>query len=83
MLQLARELSNPISIAIVRSVGHAVATAHMSDHSIGSALYALKAVKYAGEDVNAERNWQNDQLPQEIKEFVLIARKNNVMDLKL
>lgn len=68
---LARELSNPTSIAIARSVGHAVATAHMADHSLGAALFALKAVHSAGQSVDAERNWQNEHLPPEIKELVI------------
>jgi len=70
---LARESSNPITIAVARSTGHAVATAHMADHSMGAALYALKAVKNAGKSVDAERKWQNEQLPSEIMEFVLTA----------
>ncbi len=70
---VARESSNPVSIAVARSVGHAVATAHMADHSLGAALYALKAVKNAGKSVDAERKWQNEQLPSEIKELVLTA----------
>ena len=60
-------------IAVARSVGHAVATAHMADHSLGAALYALKAVKHAGKSVDAERKWQNEQLPSEIMELVLTA----------
>ena len=68
---LARESSNPIIIAVARSIGHAVATAHMADHSLGAALYALKAVKNAGQSVDAERKWQNERLPSEIKELVL------------
>jgi len=71
---LARESSNPMIIAVARSIGHAVATAHMADHSLGAALYALKAVKIAGKSVEAERKWQNKQLPSEIKELVLTAR---------
>lgn len=72
---LARgESSNPIIIAVARSIGHAVATAHMADHSLGAALYALKAVKNAGKSVDAERKWQNEQLPSEIMELVLTAR---------
>jgi len=70
---LARESSNPIIIAVARSIGHAVATAHMADHSLGAALYALKAVKNAGKSVDAERKWQNEQLPSEIMELVLTA----------
>jgi hypothetical protein len=73
---VARESSNPTAIAVARSVGHAVATAHMADHSLGAALYALKAVKNAGKSVDTERKWQDEQLPSEIKELVLTARKS-------
>ena len=74
---LARELSDPSAIAVARSAGHAVATAHMSDHSLGAALDALKAVKSAGAGggaggtMDAEREWQIEQLPVDIKELVL------------
>lgn len=73
--EVARESSNPTTIAVARSVGHAVATAHMADHSLGAAWYALKAVKNAGKSIDAERKWQNEQLPPEIKELVLTARE--------
>ena len=72
----ARESSNPSAIAVARSVGHAVATAHMADHSLGAAWYALKAVKNAGKSIDAERKWQDEQLPSEIKELVLNAMKS-------
>jgi len=72
---VARESSNPVAIAVARSIGHAVATAHMADHSLGAAWYALKAVKNAGKSIDAERKWQDEQLPSEIKELVLTARK--------
>lgn len=72
---LARESSNPASIAAARAAGHAVATAHMADHSSGAADYALKAVKNAGESVETERKWQDEQLPSEIRELVLTARR--------
>jgi hypothetical protein len=36
----------------------------MADHSVGAALYALKAVKHAGKSVEEEREWQNKQLQQ-------------------
>jgi hypothetical protein len=71
---VARESTDPISIAVARSVGHAVATAHMADHSPGAALYALKAIKLAGKSADEEREWQNKQLQQlspEIAELVL------------
>lgn len=80
---VAREVSNPISIAVARSVGHAVATAHMADHSLGAALYALKAVKSAGKSIEVEKNWQNDQLPAQIKDFVINARKEKEKALKI
>jgi len=69
----ARESANPTSIAVARSVGQAVATAHMGDHSLGAALYALKAVKNANKSIDTERKWQNEQLPSEIKDIVLTA----------
>ncbi|HME54091.1 MAG TPA: hypothetical protein VKM55_17835 [Candidatus Lokiarchaeia archaeon] len=74
-IAVANESSNPTAIAIARSVGHAVATAHMADHSIGAAFYALRAVKNTGKSTDAERKWQDEQLPSEIKELVLTARK--------
>ena len=55
-------LSNPISIAVARSIGQAVATAHMADHSLGAAIYALKAVKFADKSIDAERKWQNEAI---------------------
>jgi hypothetical protein len=73
---VARESSDPVSIAIARSVGQAVATAHMADHSLGAAWYALKAVKHAGTSTGAERQWQDEQLPPEIRDLVLSARKS-------
>ena len=73
---VARESSHPTSIAVARSVGQAVATAHMADHALGAAWYALKAVKNAGKSPDAERRWQDEHLPPEIKDLVLTARKN-------
>jgi hypothetical protein len=71
---VARESVNPVAIAIARSIGQAVATAHMADHSLGAAIYALKAVKLAGKSIDAERKWQNKQLPSEIRELILPTR---------
>lgn len=74
-IAVANESSNPVAIAVARSVGHAAATAHMADHSLGAALYALKAVKIAGKSTDAERKWQNGKLPPEIMTLVLTARE--------
>jgi hypothetical protein len=71
---VARESQNPVATAVARSVGHAVATAHMADHALGAAWYALKAVKYADKSIDIERTWQDNQLPSEIKELVISAR---------
>ncbi|MBI5573652.1 MAG: hypothetical protein HY919_03760 [Elusimicrobia bacterium] len=73
---VARESSDPAAITVARSVGHAVATAHMADHSLGASLYALKAVKCTSNSIDAERKWQDEQLPSEIKKLVLTARKS-------
>lgn len=72
----ANESANPITIAAARSVGHAVATAHMADHSLAAAGYALKAVKNAVKSTDVERKWQDAQLPPEIRALVLSARKS-------
>ncbi|MFX1364151.1 MAG: putative immunity protein [Promethearchaeota archaeon] len=80
---VARDSSDPISIAIARSIGHAVATAHMADHSLGAALYALKAVKNAGKSIHSERKWQNEQLSLEIKELIITARKEKEKHFKI
>ena len=80
--EVARESINPTAIAVARAVGHAVATAHMADHSLGAVWYALKAVKYAGKSIDMERKWQDEQLPLEIEVLVLSARSNKKFLLK-
>jgi hypothetical protein len=83
---VAKESEDPSSIAIARSVGHAVATAHMADHSLGAALYALKALKLAGRPISKERDWQSrqlQQLPSEIVDLVLNTMTNKAKGLKI
>jgi hypothetical protein len=83
---VARESSNPISIAVARSIGQAVATAHMADHSLGATLYALKAVKHADKSVDEEREWQNkqlQQLPPEIIELVVTTMMEKEKGFKI
>ena len=79
----AREADNSVSIAVARSVGHAVATAHMADHSLGAALYALRAVQNAGGSIDEERKWQIEQLSPEIRELVLETIKQKEKSFKL
>jgi hypothetical protein len=83
---VARESSNLVAKAVARSVGHAVATAHMADHSPGGALYALKAVKLAGNSINEELKWQTsqlEQLPSEIMELVFATMRTKRKGLKI
>jgi len=76
-IAVANELTNPIEIAVARSVGHAVATAHMADHSLRAAEYALKAIKLTGISIDNERNLQNKLLSPAIIDLVLSARNIN------
>lgn len=71
----ARESENPVATAVARAIGQAVATAHMADHSLGSAWYALKAVRAAGGSVEDERKWQDGALPDGVRELVMGARE--------
>jgi hypothetical protein len=68
-------LTNPTQVVVARGVGHVVATAHMADHALGAAEYALKALVSKGKSIEEERKWQDNELPQEIKELVLSERK--------
>ena len=60
-----------------RAAGHAVAVAHMADHELGAAAYAIRTVRAAaleGEREEAGRlecQWQRAQLPGEIRDLVL------------
>jgi hypothetical protein len=73
IIDLAHELSDSTAILVARSVGQAVAAAHMADHAMGAAWYALKAVKSAGKSVETEKKWQFEQLPVDVKELVITA----------
>jgi hypothetical protein len=60
-----------------RAAGHAVATAHMADHELGGAAYAIRAVRAAArsderdEVGRSECSWQRAHLPEAIRELVL------------
>jgi hypothetical protein len=53
-----------------RAAGHASAVAHMPDHELGAAYYALRATRAFGGDVDAERTWQVAALPAAIADLV-------------
>ena len=73
----ARNASDAAAREVARGAGHAVATAHMADHELGAAFFAIKAVRLASPASDAmvagEREclWQREQLPEAIRELVL------------
>lgn len=73
----AREATDVAAREAARAAGHAVATAHMADHALGPAWYAVRAVqasleKPAGvEAAERERAWQRERLPSSIRELVI------------
>lgn len=71
---VARESDDPVKTAVARAAGHAAATAHMADHALGPALYAIKAVRLAGKSVEDELNWQDRQLTPDIRILVTETR---------
>lgn len=82
IIDLAKELSDPTAILVARSVGQAVATAHMADHAMGAAWYALKVMKSLGKSVDEERKWQNEQLPADIRELVQSVMQTKKFSIK-
>ncbi|MBD2752511.1 hypothetical protein IC230_06405 [Spirosoma sp. BT704] len=72
-IAMAKQLEDPVKIAITRAVGHVVAVAHIAGHSLKAADYALKAINKDGRPL--EQQWQHEQLPSSIKTIVLTARK--------
>lgn len=69
----ARSITNEPAIAAARAAGHAVATAHAADHSLGPALYGCKAVALTGKSPEDERAWQLAVLPSEVCDLVASA----------
>ena len=73
----ARSASDAAAREVARAAGHAVATAHMADHELGAAFFAIKAVRLASPASEArmagerECRWQREQLPEAICELVL------------
>ncbi len=59
------------------AAGQAAAVAHVAAHELGTAAYAIKAVRAAAPDEDAERagmiecRWQREQLPEAIRALVL------------
>jgi hypothetical protein len=68
------------------AAGQAGAVAHVAEHDLGAAAYAIKAVKAAAnrdeQDAagRAECQWQRDQLPSAVRDLVLDdqRRRNDI-----
>ena len=77
----ARPLRGPARLAAY-AAGQAACVAHVAEHDLGAAAYAIRAVQAANpSNANAgrlERDWQRDQLPARIRALVLDdqARRN-------
>jgi hypothetical protein len=69
----ARRATDKSAVAVARSAGHAVATAHFADHCLGPVIYGAKAVKAAGGLADDERDWQLSRLPEQVRALVLSA----------
>lgn len=68
------------------AAGQAACVAHVPEHDLGAAAYAIKAVRAAAprgkeeEAGQAERDWQRRQIPENLYDLVLEdqARRNNI-----
>ncbi len=67
----ARECEDKIKQALMRACGHAVATAHMADHSLQARKYVLKAVKLTNREIAKEMEWQIQRADVNIKELLI------------
>ena len=65
---------NPAVVAAVRAAGHAAAVAHMADHCLRAADYAVRAAAARGADPDAERNRQTARLPESLRALIESAR---------
>ena len=66
----ARSVTDRAASAAARAAGHAVATAHMAEHCLGPLIYGAKAVEAAGRSGEAERAWQLEQLPSDLRKLI-------------
>lgn len=81
----ARDLRGAARYA-AHAAGQAGAVAHVAAHDLGAAAYAIKAVRAAAPDGEAEAagrlecRWQRDQLPESIRALVIDdqRRRNDI-----
>lgn len=68
------------------AAGQAACVAHVPEHDLGAAAYAIKAVRAVAPPAHrhasgrTERDWQRSQLPERLRELVLQdqQRRNNI-----
>jgi hypothetical protein len=66
------------------AAGQAACVGHVPEHDLGAAAYAIKAARAAhptdADAARIERDWQRDQLPEQIRTLVLEdqARRNTI-----
>jgi hypothetical protein len=78
----ARELSGAARNAAY-AAGQAACVAHVAEHDLGAAAYAIKAARAAADDDFAGRlecEWQREQLPDSIRRLVIDdqRRRNDI-----
>lgn len=66
----ARDATDKAAIAAARAAGHAVATAHMADHSMGALIYAVKTLEAAGLESEEMLRSRFDVLPDRLRDQV-------------
>jgi hypothetical protein len=73
---VARGLPEAPRFAVL-AAGQATAVAHVAAHDLGAAAYAIRAagaaapLAHAARAREAERSWQRERLPDEVRELVL------------
>jgi hypothetical protein len=71
-----RDRTDPARFAAL-AVGQAVAVAHVAAHDLGAAAYAIRAAQAAAPPDQqeaariAERDWQRERLPGEVRDLVI------------
>jgi dTDP-D-glucose 4,6-dehydratase len=76
IIKYVRTLNDELEILITRAAGHAVATAHMADHSMGTVKYCIDAIKIIGGSIEKEVKWQIKNIPNGLEELVLEGLRN-------
>jgi hypothetical protein len=62
-----------VAVAVARAAGHAVATAHCADHSLGVLIYGAKAAEAAGNASHDEQVRQLSKLPNRLRTLITSA----------